>query len=373
MLGFKLINTQLKIIMLPKFLGSGVLTYTPNYVDKVISLVSNEKWLFHNLNLENESNLYDPAIYISAKQIYNRKYTIVLDTNIYDFLLKSINNPSNEKHRNAVALLIFCQLSEIEIDPFFAVHEKLENENLDSSLDSLDKFNKINNSNTEMLINYTLKNINDIVLNEGVFLLRGAIRDELLMYRKPDEWKSLYLIMLKIINIKYDNSITPNNKLKEFLNWLVKEFRMSVPGIVYALVLFGLKPIRRMMKYKPDDAREDKKKNVNNMTWDLFIIRHFFKKWEVKKDGEEFIFASDDNAFGNVLNLAINIYKEQNFNLCEKQGFINSSDKEILNLLFIKACGKNRVYRNSELTPEDRFRYRDNLIQHYERTMGIID
>jgi hypothetical protein len=180
MFGFNFINRQLKILIFPEFLGYKALAFCPNYAKEIVSLISSQKWLFHNFNLEDESNLYDISNYLLAKKIYNRKYTIVLDTNIYDFLLKIVRNPDKEKHRGAAALLAFCQLSEIEINPFFAVHEKLESDSIDNILDDLTLFNKINNSETTALANYALSKSNHINLNHNMDLARNSIKQLML-------------------------------------------------------------------------------------------------------------------------------------------------------------------------------------------------
>lgn len=372
MFGFNFINKELKILIFPELLGYKALTYFPNYAKEIVSLVSMRKWLFHNFNLEDESNLYDISNYLLAQKIYKRKYTIVLDTNIYDFLIKSLSKPDNVKHRNAVALLVFCQLSEIEINPFFAVHEKLESDSIDNILDGLILFNKLNNTKTTSLAYFAIGLSDHIDTNQDSDTTRSLLKQEILSYQKPDEWKSLYLMILKIVDIKFDESIADSKKLSTYLNWLVDDFRMGVPGIVYALVYFGKKPERRMMKYKASEKASEKSKSVKNMTWDLFVIRHFFKKWENRVEDEEFIFASDDNAFSKILLLSIHVYKERSFESCRKLGYINSSDLTTLNDLFNQALpNKNRAYRNPSLSCEDRVSYRDNLILEYERKLDM--
>jgi len=127
------------------------------------------------------------------------------------------------------------------------------------------------------------------------------------------------------------------------------------------------------MKYNPSDATCDKSKNIRNMTWDLFIIRHFFKKWETKKEDEEFLFASDDNAFGKILLIAIHVYKESSFDSCKNHGYINSSDLTKLNALFKQAKNiENRVYQTPNFTCEDRINHRDSLISQLEIELGIF-
>ena len=307
-------NSRIRLYTLPKFLGGHFLFWFPGFVKNIISLFSNENWLVHNLNLDNESSLYSPEVYLSNKKIYNRKYTLIIDTNIYDFLLKNVKRQSpNLLHRKALALLIFCQLSEIEIDPFFSVLERLKDDNVDDVLQDLYLFQKLNNSDANILAKYATGSSVTLELNNEVYFSYATTREKLIHYKKRDEWKSLYLMILKIVEIYSDNTITYNNKLCFYTDWLVKEFRLGVPCIVFASVLFGKKPLHKMMKYKNSDNRDEKIKKIKNMTWDLFILRYFFIKWQEKKENEEFIFASSDKAFRELLRLTIQIYQQKSF------------------------------------------------------------
>ncbi|MCK9398318.1 MAG: hypothetical protein M0Q44_22375 [Methylobacter sp.] len=369
---FIFINKGIKVLIFPKFLGSITLSWLPCHVKDIISIISKEEWLAHNFNLKDINLLYDPHVYLSAKEIYNRKYTLVLDTNIYDFLLKSVkHNSPKELPRKAIALLTFCQLSEIEIEPLFSVLERLKEDNLDDVLSDLYLFNKLNNSDTIALANYALGKSEYIELNSEIDFPFEQIKEGLTQYRKRDEWKSLYLMILKIADIHSNASIAPRNKLSTYLDWLIRDFRMGVPCIVYALVLFGKKPLSKMMKYRSNDSRCAKLKSINNMVWDLFIIRYFFIKWQEKNEHEEFIFASADKPLCEVLSLAIQVYKKNSPEPC--RSYVNESDfKEIEKLFDAANNNLERIYQNPDWTPEDRYNYREQLILEHENRLDIL-
>jgi hypothetical protein len=368
---FIFINKGIKVLIFPKFLGRITLSWLPCYVKDIISILSKEEWLAHNFNLEDINILYAPHVYLSAKEIYNRKYTLVLDTNIYDYLLKSVkHNSPKEPHRKAIALLAFCQLSEIEIEPLFSVLERLKEDNLDDVLEDLDLFNKLNNSDTISLADYALGKSEYIELNSELYFSYEKIKEELTQYKKRDEWKSLYLMILKVADIHSNASIAPKNKLSIYLDWLIRDFRLGVPGIVYALVLFGKRPLAKMMKYKASDSRCEKLKNINNMVWDLFVIRYFFIKWQEKNEHEEFIFASADKPLREVLSLAIQVYKQNNPEPC--RSYVNESDFKKIEKLFDTANNNaDRIYKNPDWTANDRYNHREALILEHENRLGI--
>lgn len=295
------------------------------------------------------------------------KYSIVLDTNIYDFLLKSLKKENaNEQCRRAVALLVFCQLSQIEVDPALAVQEKLNTHNLEETIKDLEMFHNLNNAESNMIANYALGKSKRLNIQYTTNFNYKETKEKLLLYEKPDEWNSIYLMILKIASIYSDNSIQFQNRITIFLEWSISEFRLVLPSVIYALILFGKKPASKMMKYKRDDTSEQKSKCLVNMTWDLFHIKDFFLKWSKKREGEEYIFASDDKVFGKILYLAIQV--QLNGNLETLRPYLEDFDfKNSTKLLMVNNPSINRVYGTSEWTSK----YRENKILEYEHKLGL--
>lgn len=342
------------------------LFFFPNYTRDIITLILKKEWLIHNFNCKNKVEAYNPTSYLYNKKFDNWKYTLILDTNIYDFLLKSVKKSSeSEQCKTAIALLVFCQLSSIEIDASFAVHEKLKEDNLDEIIQDLELFYKLNNSDTNELTDYALGKSVKIELNNEIKFNHDEIRNKLIRCEKPDEWESLYLMILKITVIYMDDS-SRKMKLSYFIDWLLQDFRMGLPAIVYALLLFGKSPVSKMMKYKNTESRDKKIQSLNNMTWDLFIIKDFFKKWTGKQEREEFIFASDDKAFSKILNLAVQVQMNGNFEPCKS--YLNELEfKKLTDLLNEENHPKDRVYKSHNWNSN----YRDKLILECKNKLGI--
>jgi hypothetical protein len=60
----------------------------PDGMDKVIDLLISQQWLKSVINEEKE--LYNPVKYIYEKQILNKKHTVLIDTNIFSFIINLI-------------------------------------------------------------------------------------------------------------------------------------------------------------------------------------------------------------------------------------------------------------------------------------------
>jgi hypothetical protein len=170
--------------------------------------------------------------------------------------------------------------------------------------------------------------------------------------------------LLSIIDIKFDKTIPAHKKLPKFLEWLISKFRKSLVGTIYAMVLFGKKPLKRMMKYDPKQSASERKSALWNMTWDLYIMNQFFRKWIGKDDTDEFFFASDDKAFCELLRSAIKVQQIGDFSPLNP--YLSKSGNEVAEaFLNLDESSVERVYETDEWCPE----YREKLIKSYESTL----
>lgn len=339
----------------------------PSYIEDIAESLVNRSWVVHSFSTNSDKELYNPSNYLHNSEFVGSKYTLGLDLNIYQFLLNSKKKDlPKDNYRDAAALLVFCQIANIEIDPSYAVYEKVNYNasNLDEALPDLELFKNINNSDTEELAKYALGYENSYEIPTEHNINYDEKREILTKYRKLTEWDSLYLIMLSIVDIKFDTSIPADKKLSKFLEWLICKFRMSLVGTIYAMVLFGKKPLKRMMKYDPQHSSNGKKNALWNMTWDLYIMRQYFRRWVGKDDADEFIFASDDKAFCELLRSAIKIQQIGDFSpltpYLTKSGY--ESAESFLNL--DESC-VSRVYETDEWGLE----YRASMIKSYEEKL----
>lgn len=339
----------------------------PAYIEPIVERLSKRNWLVHNFNLGEDDDLYNPSNYLHNAEFDSTKYILVLDLNIYQFLLNIVKKPvPKDTFRDAASLLVFCQVANIDIDPTFSVYEKVnyESENLADALPDLELFHRINNGDMDEFAKYALEFSDSVALNNTYSLDYEKASESLMKYRRLKEWDSLYLMMLSIIDINNNPDIPRRKKIKAFSDWMIYDFRRSLVAFIYAVVLFGDRPIKRMMKYKQNQSPESRRKAVSNMTWDLYIINQFFRKWTKKGENEEFLYASDDSAFCVLLREAIQVQIKQS--LEPIMHYMNRGEYELSQSLL----GENlnipgRVYGSNEWSPE----YRAKLIEKYENKL----
>jgi len=270
----------------------------PSYMSEIITQVRERDWLIHNFNLEDQ-DLYNPVGYIYNRETEGIEYSLILDANIFQYIVNSCKKVANNQHqRDAVALIIFCQAASIEIDPTYACYEKSfrSASGPSETAEDLALFHQINNTESEQIAAYSFGLIDKFKPNTKIHTDTSFIVEKLTSYNKLRTWDSLYLITLKIVQISQDRKSSRSDKIKKFVYWSIYEFRFSLIALIFAVIAFGLRPLKNMMKYSPNFLPNENKNALENMTWDLYISSQFFEKW-VEKGNAEHIFASDDRAF----------------------------------------------------------------------------
>lgn len=139
---------------------------------------------------------------------------------------------------------------------------------------------------------------------------------------------------------------------------------MSLVCTIYAMVLFGKKPLKKMMKYNSRQNSTERKKALWNMTWDLYMMNQFFKRWIGKDESDEFIFASDDKAFCELLRSAIKVQQRNDFSALIPF-LTNSGYEQAKNFLNLDMSNVDRVYTSDDWSPE----YRNGMIGLYEEKL----
>jgi len=339
----------------------------PDYMEALLEELQSHDFIVHSFPLAEGQSVYSPSDYIYNKTANGDHYELVIDTNIFHFLLCATKGVNKKKPRLAVGLVAFCQLAGIEIEPAMAVYE-LINYDKTKAQEVVEKFllfEKINNADNAQLAEYCLGLRDDFELPDIPLRDKNSLVEELTKYRRLKGWDDLYLTMLKIIKLKISDS-HKDEKVVELSKWMFYQFRLVLPATVYSTFLFGKNPIKKMMKYKVTDTAESSSKSIINMTWDLFIITQYFRKWIDKEANEQILYCSDDKAFREILRLGIDVYIAKD---------ISPLQVHLKNSVYsrLKEIYEERP-RNSEralFTTEDRGAYRSNMIDKYERDLGI--
>jgi len=194
-----------------------------------------------------------------------------------------------------------------------AVFEKINYDTsiLEEALEELNLFYKIDNTrDVQSLVDYANGLRDNFELDAGEISTeeQHKIRNWFDEHDMLTEWRSMYLIILEIVSLEISETAALQ-KVTDFATWSHSEFRYSFVGTIYACILFSRNRFRKMMKYRKDETSENKRKAINNMTWDLFGINYYFRQWTGLSENTELLLATSDKVFSKVLNIAIEVNK----------------------------------------------------------------
>lgn len=272
--------------------------FVPGYYPEIVQVVRSADWLVHNFSSENV-DIYNAVDYQHNLQVEGIKYQVVVDLNYLQYLLNMVKGQtSNGLSRTAAAYLTFFQISDIHLDPIFAIYEKINysGDRAEEAISNLEQFRGIDNHSLDKLAAYALGYERQLRIEPIASKDREKLRDSLLQYRRLTDWDSLYLCILAITDITNDTLISRPKKLLTFVEWCITEFRLSIAALVYAAVLFGRAPAKNMMKYKVNEQAQKRSAALKNMTWDLYYVDRYMKSWVSKKECTENLMLTADGA-----------------------------------------------------------------------------
>ncbi len=337
--------------------------------DQVISQIQEQDWLINNFEA-NDEEIYNPANYLYNRDLRGINYRIILDRNIFRFIVSANHSTiPRKKQRAAISLVCFCRTAKIDFEPNLAVYERLlpKRNNITEAIDELITFYKIDSGDDDSLLRYSIAETNHFDIYGKNPCNPTELRYELTKHQWLGEWRSLYVILLKMISVNFTD-FRREEKINKFIKWLVKEFKLSLICIIFSVILFSSKRIKKMVKFKLSSTRDEKIDQLYNMTWDLFFMNHYFRKLTKCEADNQFMVASDDKIIKTILRTALNV---QNMgSLSHLKNFLPKSDHILVdNVEKILNGTTERIYNSSDWTPE----YREQLIdKEEEKVLSLI-
>ena len=335
-----------------------LLVALPGYYDAIAEDLARADWLVHNFRRPNPEGLYNPANYLHNREFDETEYRALIDLNVLQFIVNCLKKgKAHQNYRTASALLVFCRMSDIQIEPALAVYERINYnaENLEEALTEVQLLRSLDNADVDYLAQYALGIVDNLLDIELVHVERESLAAKLTQYRRLTHWDSIYLLVLGAISVYWDISIPQWRKLESYVEWMLREFRLSLPCVVYAVHLFGQNLMSKMMKFRPDRPDHLRRTAVFNMTWDLFYVDHFFKIWTSPKEKSEAIFFTHDRVLKSVMRLAIAVQRAGNLDPALQ--YLNQRQAAALrSLIDTRSERTDRVYGTDAWSPEHRAR-----------------
>ena len=345
----------------------------PQYIEPIITMLCEEDWLTHSFDVQGR-DIYNVSGYLCNNKMDGVEYVVIIDSNLLQFMINAVKREGgNSKQRAAIGFIVFCQIANIDIDPTYACYEKSfrSDGGAAEAADYLSIFNCLNSADNKNLAEFALGYSDSIDIGNDFLTDRQDVISKLTKYKQLKDWRCLYLMVLKIVHLKYyKNAKTPEDSISEFFQWCYDTYRFSISASIFAVILFGNSPIRNMMKFKKNKTKLEKIGALENMTWDLYIMSKFFRSW-VEPDyvNKEYLLASDDKPFTEIIRTVIKI--QSNFDSLFSYLSSQISGETIKFLANIERMRQlntdfiGRVYGSEKWNPD----YRDKLISEFENAI----
>ena len=175
-------------------------------IDSVMQNIYKRDWLITFFQTDKVCT-YDPFLYLKSKYLYGTQYKMVIDRNIFQYVINSTRRAiSTKDYRDAIGLLIFANIAEIEIEPNLAIYEKINyyHKNVDEAINELQDFYNIDNTNIEVLLNYVLEKTDKVNITYNKNIDKILLSKQLCKYERLAKWDAFYLFVLKMVSIYQD-------------------------------------------------------------------------------------------------------------------------------------------------------------------------
>ena len=135
---------------------------------------------------------------------------------------------------------------------------------------------------------------------------------------------------------------------------------------MYAAVLFGRSPAKKMMKYKANESHLKKQAAFRNMTWDLYYVDRYMKSWASKDEHTENLMLTADGGLKLTMQLAVE---------CQLAGSLEplrphlAHELQAIDSAWSNRNSEKRAYNSDGWSRE----YRDSLIDKYEAKLLPVE
>lgn len=302
------------------------------------------------LTIANDFDVVDANKYRKEEYSYETISKVLIDRNIYKDLLSLTDDEdsetrSHETRRLAAAFIIFCQCSNISIEPTMAVHENPKDYLLD-----LKNFRRVENAE----IFYLLK----ILKNEDKYLSTSAfieIQEDDKSFEISDKlngYNFCEIAVLKLVTLVRSKNKLPLDKMKSFLKWSFTDYYFVRESIYIASHYFSREEGKPVLQDINGTNMSKLMGGVKNAIWDVLLIRYWRNQVDSQKNENRlWLLASRDVALQKIAKqLFLHKGEDHNDKLKQflAQGWNNKEVDEISSLYFKLISNSNDKSRMSE-------------------------
>lgn len=311
---------------------------------------------------------YSLGDYLEQIQVHDSKFVALFDRNIFSDVIAVIKNTDKKgitkTQKAACALLAFLHLSDSLIEPGMAIYEYIDSGYYDQAINELSLFRAADNVHPQIFIDLALGRINSIPSNA----LNPLKVDSIQKLKGEDihRWKLHYGLTIKLASIEMSGG-KPSKKIEAFLKWMYTDYIFSASAVIFGIIYFSDKRIKRMVKNLNSGDTDKFMKGIRNAAWDMSVAHYWTKKaLDNREKGDLWLLCTEDKALKEVANLMASTYDSEE-DLKEKSKF-----------LFLKYLGKKKGIEaydlyNSFVSNHNDGARRINIVKSTEALYPYID
>ncbi|WP_230768883.1 hypothetical protein [Sphingomonas sp. Leaf4] len=195
----------------------------------------------------------------------------------------------------AINLMAFAQTMNLDIEPGLAFHELAHRQGDLVAQDELGWFRAADRGAARKWIDVAMRRSATVDLGDA-----GPV--ELHELSKPlMRWNRNYIAMLKVAQLALAGG-NPLSSLMSLLDWMIDDFILAGPAVMYAARHFGPRiASAKMLKDIRAADRDEAILGVRNAAWDVTYLSEFGRLSTLRDDtNRQYVFASADRALVDV-------------------------------------------------------------------------
>jgi hypothetical protein len=152
-------------------------------------------------------------------------------------------------------------------------------------------------------------------------------------------WKLHYGFTLKLASIQISTIYSkPYEKIEAFLKWMHKDYIFSAPAVIFGLIYFSEKRIKKMLKGIRSADKDKLIKGIRNAAWDMTIAWYWADLFtKNRKCGDLLFLCTEDKALKELVTLIIST------------NTLDSEIEEKVKSMFLHYLGKNEGTKINDL------------------------
>ncbi|PKQ60242.1 hypothetical protein BZG02_20060 [Labilibaculum filiforme] len=230
----------------------------------------------------------------------NKKIEIILDRNIFVYLLSLLENGrlnDNYKRKIISSLMFWIEFNSFSLNSGIALSEyaDFKNDNISA--------NQEHNIVNKLFIDYTPKDWLDLALarRETIKKVNNVLGTENKFHVESSHFKMHYLEMLKLAQLYYNEEISIIEKYNLFFDWIYKNIIICQYTIcLSAKILSGKSKVFSLKKINFKELN----KFCTNQAWDLTYLSTWSTFYWYEKQSEKiYLFATADKELREIFTL----------------------------------------------------------------------